>query len=155
VLGTTHDYDLLIREQHLDTFGHVNNAAYLQILEDARWDLITRNGYGLDEVHRRKVGPTILELRLRFRRELRNRQRVTIRSWVESYSGKVGRFEQHILDEEGNVCCEATFTIGLFDLAARKLIPPTPEWRAALGLPPSREEGEPPLGPDPARPREA
>ena len=102
MLGATHDYELLIQEQHLDTFGHVNNAAYLQILEQARWDLVTRNGYGLDEVHRRKIGPVVLEIRLRFRRELRNRQRVTIRSWVESYAGKTGKFEQHILDDAGN-----------------------------------------------------
>ena len=136
MLGTTHEYELLIQEQHLDTFGHVNNAVYLQILEEARWDLITRNGYGLDEVHRLKIGPTILEVRLRFKQELRNRQRVRIRSWVESYSGKISRFEQHILDDAGSVCCEALFTVGLFDLTARKLIPPTPEWLAALGLKP-------------------
>ena len=76
MLGQAHDYELLIHEQHLDTFGHVNNAAYLQILEEARWDLITRNGYGLDEVHRRRIGPVVLDVELRFRRELRNRQRV-------------------------------------------------------------------------------
>ena len=136
MLGTTHDYGLLIEEQHLDTFGHVNNATYLQILEQARWDLITRNGYGLDQVHRLKIGPTVLEVQLRFKRELRNRQRVTIRSWVESYSGKVGKLAQHILDADGKICCEALFTIGLFDLQARKLIAATPEWVAALGLGP-------------------
>jgi YbgC/YbaW family acyl-CoA thioester hydrolase len=134
--GRTHDYSLMIQEQHLDTFGHVNNAAYLQILEEARWDLITRNGYGLDEVHRLKIGPVVLEVRLRFKRELRNRQRVTIRSRVESYTGKVGKLEQHIVDDAGHVCCEAVFTVGLLDLAARKLIPPTQQWLAALGLEP-------------------
>ncbi len=136
MLGHKHEYEMLIHEQHLDTFGHVNNAAYLQILEEARWDLITRNGYGLDEIHRRRIGPVVLDAQLRFRRELRNRQRVTIRSWLESYSGKVGRFEQQILDDAGDLCCEAAFTIGLFDLTARKLIPATPEWIAALGLRP-------------------
>ncbi len=134
MLGPIHDYELLIHEQHLDTFGHVNNAAYLQILEEARWDLITRNGYGLEEIRKHGIGPVVLEVQLRFRRELRNRQRVRIRSWVEGYSGKVGQFTQHILDEEEQVCCEASFTVGLFDLAARRLVPPTPEWLTALGL---------------------
>ena len=134
MLGHKHEYETLIHERHLDTFGHVNNAAYLEILEEARWDLITRNGYGLDEIHRRRIGPVVLDVQLRFRRELRNRQRITIRSWLESYSGKVGRYEQQILDDAGNLCCEATFTIGLLDLTARKLIPATPEWIAALGL---------------------
>jgi YbgC/YbaW family acyl-CoA thioester hydrolase len=134
MLGSVHEYPLVIREAHLDTFGHVNNATYLAILEEARWELITRNGYGLDEVVRRRIGPTILEINLKFQRELRNRQRITIRTGMESYAGKIGKVVQQIVDADGNVCCEALFTIGLFDLTARKLIPPTPEWIKALGL---------------------
>ncbi|HLK91966.1 MAG TPA: acyl-CoA thioesterase [Polyangia bacterium] len=134
MLGAVHEYPFLIREQHLDTFGHVNNARYLEILEEARWDLITRNGYGLDEVMRRRIGPTILEINMKFQRELRNRQRITIRSWTESYVGKIGKFVQQILDADGNLCCETLFTIALFDLNARKLIVPTPEWTKAIGL---------------------
>jgi thioesterase III len=145
MLGAVHEYELVIREQHLDTFGHVNNAKYLEILEEARWDLVTRNGYGLAEVMRRRIGPTILELNMKFQRELRNRQRITIRSWTESYVGKIGRFVQQIVDAEGNLCCETLFTIGLFDLTARKLIPPTPEWVKAIGL------CEADLAPPPAR----
>jgi thioesterase-3 len=136
MLGTVHEYRLTILEGHLDTYGHVNNAAYMQILEEARWDLITRNGYGLEEVQRRGIGPVVLEVKLRFVRELRNRQRVTIRSWVESYSGKVGGFAQQISDEAGQLCCDALFTVGLFDLKARRLVRPTPEWARALGLRP-------------------
>jgi acyl-CoA thioester hydrolase len=134
MVGSVHEYPLTIREAHLDTFGHVNNATYLAILEEARWELITRNGYGLDEVVRRRVGPTIVEINLKFQRELRNRQRIVIRTWMESYVGKIGKVVQQIVDPDGNLCCEALFTIGLFDLAARKLIPPTPEWIKGLGL---------------------
>lgn len=134
MLGTVHEYEVLIREQHLDTFGHVNNARYLDILEEARWDLITRNGYGLDEVVRRRIGPTILEINLRFMRELRNRQRITIKTWVDAYPGKVGKLMQQMVDEQANVCCEAMFKIGLFDLTARKLILPDAAWLKAMGL---------------------
>lgn len=134
MLGSVHEYPLTIREGHLDTFGHVNNATYLVILEEARWELITRNGYGLDEVVRRRIGPTILEINLKFQRELKNRQRITIRTWMESYAGKIGKVAQQIVDADGDLCCEALFTIGLFDLSARKLILPTPEWIKGLGL---------------------
>jgi acyl-CoA thioester hydrolase len=134
MLGSVHEYPLAIRESHLDTFGHVNNATYLVILEEARWELITRNGYGLAEVMRTRIGPTILEINLKFQRELRNRQRVTIRTWMDAYVGKIGQVVQQIVDADGNLCCEALFTIGLFDLGARKLIAPTPEWLKALGL---------------------
>jgi len=136
MLGAAHDYRLLILEKHIDTFGHVNNAAYLEILEEARWDLITRNGYGLDEVQRLGIGPIVLDVHLRFVRELRNRQAVTIRSWVDSYSGRIGTLDQQVFDDAGRLCCDAKFTIALFDLASRKVIRPTPEWARALGLRP-------------------
>ena len=134
MLGPVHEYSTVIRERHLDTFGHVNNAAYLDILEEARWDLITRNGFGLDEVQRLKVGPTVLEVQLRFVREIRNRQQVTIRTWLESYRGKIGKLAQQIRNEADEVCTDALFTIGLFDLTTRRLVRPTAEWVAALGL---------------------
>jgi acyl-CoA thioester hydrolase len=148
MLGAVHEYRMRILENHLDSFGHVNNAAYLQVLEEARWDLITRNGYGLEEIHRRGIGPVVLGVSLRFARELRNRQAITIRTWTESYTGKVGKLAQQIVDEAGEVCCDAVFTIGLFDLAARRLIRPTPEWVKAMGLrpedlaPPGRSDRE-------------
>ena len=134
MISELHEYEMLIREHHLDTFGHVNNAKYLEILEEARWDLITRNGYGLAEVIRRRIGPTILEINLKFQRELKNRQPIVIRTWMDSYAGKIGRVRQEIRDPDGNLFCEALLTIGLFDLDARRLILPTPEWLRALGL---------------------
>ena len=134
MLGNVHEYPILIHEQHLDVLGHVNNAMYLTLFEEARWDLITRGGYGLDEVLRRKIGPVILEVALKFQRELRNRQRIVIRSWTDSYAGKVARFTQQMVDEQGQICCDAQFAFGLFDLVARKLILPTPEWLQAVGL---------------------
>ena len=96
MVGSVHEYALVIREQHLDTFGHVNNAKYLEILEEARWDLITRNGYGLEEVLRRRIGPTILEINLKFQRELQNRQPIVIKTWMDSYAGKIGRVRARI-----------------------------------------------------------
>lgn len=135
MLGSVHEYPVVIREQHLDTFGHVNNAKYLELFEEARWDLVTRNGYGLDEVMRRRIGPAILEVTMKFQRELRNRQAITIRSWTDAYAGKVARFTQQMVDQQGQVCCEALFVYGLFDLTARKLIPPTSEWLQAIAIP--------------------
>lgn len=132
--GKVFDYELLIRESHLDTFGHVNNAVYLQIMEEARWDLITKNGFGLKDVLKTGQGPTILEVNLKFMKELRLRQRVTIRTQLLEYPGKVGKLKQTILNEQNEPCSEAVFTFGLFDTRERKLILPTPEWLKAIGV---------------------
>src|SRR5438270_13098393 len=86
-----HEYRLLITERHLDVFGHVNNAAYLEIFEEARWDWITGNGFGLREVRERVIGPVLLEARLRFQREVTNREPVCIHSRTVEYRGTSGR----------------------------------------------------------------
>jgi thioesterase III len=131
--GKVFTYELLIRESHLDTFGHVNNAVYLQILEEARWEIITQNGFGLKDIAKTGLGPTILEVTLKFMKELRLRQKIRIRSQLISYPGKVGTFLQVIENEAGEPCAEATFKIGLFDTRERKLTLPTPGWLKAIG----------------------
>ena len=116
-------YPVLIKEQYLDTFGHVNNAMYLTLLEEARWDLITNNGYGLRKIQETGIGPTILEIKLTFLKELRPRDEIVIETQLISYENKIGKLLQK-MRRNGDVCCEAELVIGLFDLRQRKLILP-------------------------------
>lgn len=129
-----HEYSMQIKEFHLDTFGHVNNATYLQIFEEARWDLITQNGFGLKQIVEKKVGPTILEINLRFMRELKNREKIKIQTRMLDYKGKIGTLEQKIINEKNEECTVIQMKIGLFDVRERKLISPTPEWAKAIGM---------------------
>ena len=87
---TIFEYPLTILETHLDTFGHVNNAVYLQIFEEARWELITQNGYGLDKIKETGLGPTILEIKIRYSRELKPRTKIIIKTQLASYNGRIG-----------------------------------------------------------------
>lgn len=129
-----HNYPLLIREAHLDTFGHVNNAVYLSLYEEARWQLVTENGYDLKYVQKSKKGPVILEVNVKFMRELKLREQITITTELVKYEKLVGVLKQQVLKADGTVASEAIFTFGLFDMVERKLIPPTPEWKKAVGL---------------------
>ena len=128
------EQSIVIREQHLDTFGHVNNARYLEIFEQARWDLITDNGFGLEHIRSSGTGPVILEVSLRFLRELKNRDQVLIRSFVDSYEGKIGHMTQLLVNDAAQICCEGKFVFAQWDSRSRKIIAPTPEWRVAVGL---------------------
>jgi acyl-CoA thioester hydrolase len=128
------DYKVLIRETHIDTFGHVNNATYLQLLEEARWEIVTQRGYGLKKIGETKLGPVILEVNLKFLKEIRLRETITINLALHDYKGKVGRMKQQMIKENGEVAAEAEFVFGLFSLKERKLVDPTPEWKHAIGL---------------------
>jgi len=129
-------YPIKIRESHLDTFGHVNNAVYLEIFEEARWEIINSRGYGIEEIKQNGHGPVVLEIHLKFVKELRLHDKILVHSKAESYSGKIGIFKQWIENESHEICCEAQFKIGLFDIDKRKLIAPTEAWLNAIGVSP-------------------
>lgn len=143
-IGPVHEFPLVIHEGHLDTFGHVNNATYLQLFEQARWDWITRGGYGLSKIRETQQGPIILDCSVQFRREVTNRQAVWIRTWISRLNPKVATVRQDVVLKLGDtnisdpkpsdVFCSASFTMAFFDLAARRIIEPTEAWLNAFGL---------------------
>ncbi len=129
-----HEYRTLIRERHLDGFGHVNNAQYLVLFEEARWEMVTSRGYGLQQVKESQIGTVVLECQIRFKRELTLRQEVVIRTQVSEIAKKTLTLRHWILNPDGAVAAEATFLIGCFNLEQRKLISHSEAWlRAVLG----------------------
>ena len=136
-----YEYEKLILEHHLDTFGHVNNAMYLAIYEEARWDFITKNNLGLKEILETKIGPVLLDLNLTFKAELKNRDKIKIVSQARSElrNKYVMLLDQKMIKEDGKVASTLTISVGLMDLKERKLISPTYEWLKALGLEEFRE----------------
>lgn len=126
-------YQIIIKEAHLDTFGHVNNATYLQLFEEARWEFITQRGYGLNKIKSSKLGPVILECRIKFKKEIGLRELITINSETIRYDKITGTMKQVMINSEEQICCEAEMIFGLFDTEKRKLVTPTEEWLAAIG----------------------
>jgi acyl-CoA thioester hydrolase len=57
-----------------------------------------------------------------------------IRTRCLPFEKKVAKIEQSMVKPDGTVACEVVFTFAFFDLAARKIIPPTPEWLHATGV---------------------
>jgi YbgC/YbaW family acyl-CoA thioester hydrolase len=123
-------YRFQVLEKHLDTFGHVNNATYLELFEEARWDFITQNGWPLTRIQSEKRGPVILEVQVKFKRELINREWITVESRFQSLPNpKILVMNQQMLKEgQDKVAAEALFTIGFMDLQERKLISHPEDW---------------------------
>jgi YbgC/YbaW family acyl-CoA thioester hydrolase len=123
---------LTIEPRHCDLYGHMNNAAYAELLEEGRWDFITRRGYGRDTVTELNQGPVVLQLNIRFRRELSPGEQVIVESHLSQMRSRSATVSQRILAADGQVACEAEATLGLFDLGSRRLIAPNERWKAAL-----------------------
>ena len=127
-----HEYRTQIRERHLDNFGHVNNAQYLVLFEEARWEMITSRGYGMKQVLESGIGTVILSCSVKFTRELSVRDFVRIETELVSLEKKIGLIRQHLYREDGKLAALAEFQMGCFDLKERKLIQPTERWLSAI-----------------------
>ncbi len=136
------EYEFQVLEHHLDTFGHVNNAKYLELYEQARWDFITKNNLGLREIMETKIGPVLLEATVTFKAELKNREKIKVISQArkEMRNKYIMVLDQKMIKEDGKVASTLTISVGLMDLAQRRLIAPTKEWLNALGLEEFSEE---------------
>jgi len=95
---------------------------------------VRRRGFGLSEIIKGQIGPTILSLDIQYKRELRLRQTVTIESTTLEFHSKIGKVRQRMLNEKGEEAAVINLTIGLFDMKQRKLISATPAWLNAIGV---------------------
>lgn len=126
-------YSLKILESHLDTFKHVNNATYLTLFEQARWDWITSEGLGLEEVQRSQIGPVLLEIHLIFKKEVLLREQVVIETrFLEMKNSLVMLLEQKLLKADGSLAARLEASVGIMDMAKRKLIVPPEAWMKAM-----------------------
>ena len=126
----TWDYE--IKETDLDFYGHVNNANYVRIFEMARWEIVVPRGGGLDRVLKEKIGPVILDIKIKFLKEVTAREVVQIKTQLRELKMKVGIIEQTMF-KNGVPACTAEITFGLFDLKNRKLLDFNDEWLYVLG----------------------
>jgi YbgC/YbaW family acyl-CoA thioester hydrolase len=133
-MATLNPYRIKIREHHLDSYQHVNNATYLSLYEEARWEIISERGYTYETVHQTGLGPVILEAHVKFLKELKLRETISITLEILSYEKRIFKLKQQIIKENGLIASEAIITGAFFDLNSRKIIEPNPPWLKAIGL---------------------
>jgi thioesterase III len=62
-----HTIEIKVRGYHLDVFGHVNNARYLEFLEEGRWALFDSK-VNLDDLAREGFAFTVVNININYRR---------------------------------------------------------------------------------------
>jgi thioesterase-3 len=61
-----HTIEIKVRGYHLDLYGHVNNARYLEFLEEARWAAI--EGVDLQQLAQKGYALTVVNININYRR---------------------------------------------------------------------------------------
>ncbi|TFH09290.1 MAG: acyl-CoA thioesterase [Candidatus Atribacteria bacterium] len=106
-----------VRGFHEDRFGHVNNARYLEFLEEGRWDYLDARGPqgGFPALG---VFPVVAHLAISYRRPTSAGDTVHVSTRVAEVSSRKIVMHQTIHQEEAKkLCCEADVTLVLVDAA--------------------------------------
>ena len=125
------EYSFVVRGHEMDSFGHVNNAVYLQYLEQARWEIIREAGL-VDIIHAHGLLLIVVDVHVRYMRELKVYDRVRITSDV-SYQPPYIIYRHGIYnDTAGTKAARGTVKTVLLG-PERKPVDPPPELDAVLG----------------------
>ena len=126
-----------VRGYELDTQGHLNWAEYLHYAEHARWECLTAAGITQDALLATGVGPVVLDVQVRFRRELRGGDEVDVSCAFTWDGDKTYQIRQDFRRaEDGRIAAELTSTGGLIDIRERRLVPdPAKRFRALASDP--------------------
>lgn len=114
--------DIDVESSHVDMFGHVNHARYLEYMEWARFGWAEAGGAPIPRmIEEERVGPAILRANVRYRRECRLGDQLTVTVEPLSARRDIGRIRQVITDRRsGDIVCEAELTFVMLDLSERK-----------------------------------
>ncbi|WP_084521678.1 acyl-CoA thioesterase [Nocardia uniformis] len=120
-----------VRISDIDPQLHVTSAAYQQFADHSRYECVQAAGVSVDELLRDGLGPVNLEAVIKYHRELRVGDYVTVTcAWVWG-AGKTYRVENTLRRADGELAATLSYVCGLLDLKQRKLIAnPAAEWAA-------------------------
>jgi thioesterase-3 len=113
-----------VRGYHEDRFGHVNNARYLEFLEEARWEHLNERGLDTAFLKARGVFPIVVRLTISYRRPASAGDVLHVTTEAVS----AGRLRVVIKQEarfasSDEVCVEAELTVAFLDEKTGRPIP--------------------------------
>jgi acyl-CoA thioester hydrolase len=131
VNGSEHRTTLTVRSYECDTYGHVNNAVYLNYLEVARHEMLAALGMDYAGMRSAGFGLVVARIDIRYRRPAVEGDALTILSRATKRLRVGGIIAQRILKAE-ELIAEADVTWVSID--ARRRAAPMPERFDVAGL---------------------
>ncbi|WP_016856472.1 acyl-CoA thioesterase [Halomonas smyrnensis] len=124
---------LRVRGYHLDGYGHVNNARYLEFLEEGRWSFFDERPALGEVVGRGKVAFVVVNLNIDYRRAASAGDELEIVTGLAELGSRSARMRQDIRRaRDGKTVASADITFVLLDVATNKAVSISGELREAL-----------------------
>lgn len=128
----THTTHIKVRGYHLDLYSHVNNARYLEFLEEARWSFFEDRG-DLPRFLTSGLALIVVNINIDYRYPATMGDELGIESTVKSISNRSAVIHQRVmLAGTDKVVAEADVTFVAFDSKQNKAVQISGELRTLL-----------------------
>jgi len=108
--------DIKIRGYHIDVFGHMNNARYLELMEDARWQYIDATNFQ-KVLTKNNWGFAVVNVNISFKKEILAEDVITFEVEVKRMGNSSMTLEQRMIRKKtGDLCAVAEVTFVMLDL---------------------------------------
>jgi thioesterase-3 len=115
-----HTIEIKIRGYHLDLFGHVNNARYLEFLEEARWAAFEKT-VDLEQMARKGWAFTVVNVNINYRRPALMNDVLRIETRIAEWRRRSAVVRQEVLQAQGGeLVADADVTFVIFDTTKQK-----------------------------------
>ncbi|WP_442797535.1 YbgC/FadM family acyl-CoA thioesterase [Pantoea vagans] len=121
-----------VRGYHLDVYQHVNNARYLEFLEEARWEWL-EEAEAFHWLLEQKLAFVVVNININYRRPAVLGDVLVIDSEITQLNGKSGIIAQRVLlAGQETVVADAALTFVCIDLQTQKAVALEGELRERL-----------------------
>lgn len=128
----SHAIEIKVRGYHLDLFRHVNNARYLEFLEEARWSFLESRGH-LDILEEGSYTFAVVNININYRRPAYMSEMLLITTSVKTIGTRSCVMHQLItLKDTDTVIADTDVTFVIVDTRTEKAALLEGELRAAL-----------------------
>lgn len=115
--------DIKVRGYHLDLFGHVNNARYLEFLEEGRW-AVFEGSVDLEQLAQQGYAFTVVNINISYRRPALMNQVLTVETAFLQWNRRSGVIRQEVrLKDTETVIAEADVTFVMVEAQTQKAAP--------------------------------
>jgi len=121
-----------VRGYHLDVYQHVNNARYLEFLEEARWQWL-EEADAFNWLQQQQLAFVVVNININYRRPAVLGDVLAIDSEMRQLNGKSGVITQRVtLAGSETLVADAALTFVCIDLRTQKAVALESELRARL-----------------------
>lgn len=114
--------DIKVQGYHLDIFGHVNNARYLEFMEAGRWNFV-EGKIDLIEWKRRGIAFTVVNININYRRPAVLGDILEIHTKMSDIAEKSATIRQEIfIKRTDTLIVDADVTFVMVDIKKKKAI---------------------------------